>query len=53
MPVEIRELVIRATVTEPAPGQPKLELLLARLKAELLDECLSRLNERATRASER
>jgi hypothetical protein len=53
MPVEIRELVIRATVADAAPSQQKLEQLLARLKAELLDECLNRLNERAARAGER
>ncbi|ADO69351.1 DUF5908 family protein [Stigmatella aurantiaca] len=47
MPIEIRELVIRAVVgAPPAPGRGRLrEEDLERLKRELVAECLERLAE--------
>lgn len=53
MPIEIRELVIRATVDAPQAQTVPLEQLLARLKAQVLDECLTRIDERRERAGER
>jgi hypothetical protein len=53
MPIEIRELVIRASVADTAADGDKLELLLARLKAQLLEECLSKVEERLGNANER
>jgi hypothetical protein len=54
MPIEIRELVIRATVADSAAADgDKLELLLVRLKAQLLEECLSKVEERLGNANER
>jgi hypothetical protein len=53
MPIEIRELLIRATVAEPQANSEQLEALLARLKAQLLEECLSRIDARIGSANER
>jgi uncharacterized protein DUF5908 len=53
MPIEIRELVIRAAVTAPPRRDEELELLLARLKSEILQECEARLQERLARDQER
>lgn len=53
MPIEIRELVIRASVAEAAPGDQRLEQLVAQLKAQLLDECMLRLEQRLGAGAER
>jgi len=55
MPVEIRELVIRAAVAA-APQQQHegdLEALLLRLKSDILQECEARLQEQLVRNTER
>jgi len=54
MPIEIRELVIRAAVsTPPQRHEETLEALVARLKSEILQECEARLQEQLQRNSER
>ena len=53
MPIEIRELVIRAAVATPPQREEELETLLARLKSEILQECEARLQEQMLRNSER
>lgn len=54
MPIEIRELVIRAAVTAPQQREAQeLEALLALLKSEILQECEARLQEQLARNRER
>ena len=54
MPIEIRELVIRAAVaTPPQRDKEVLEALLAQLKSEILQECEARLREQQARNYER
>lgn len=53
MAIEIRELVIRAVVTEESSQAEKLDLALARMKQEILDACRERLQELIRRMNER
>jgi Family of unknown function (DUF5908) len=53
MPIEIRELVIRAVVTEGAAESQKLQRLLAGVKQEILDECREKLRELVRQNNER
>jgi hypothetical protein len=53
MPIEIRELVIRAVVSEGAPQQQQLERVLAGMKQEILEECRDKLREMARRVNDR
>jgi hypothetical protein len=53
MPIEIRELVIRATVTEAAAREPVLAAALARMQQQVLQQCLERLREELERGMER
>jgi hypothetical protein len=43
MPIEIRELVIKAVVTEGLSESQKLQRALASMKQEILDECRDKL----------
>ncbi|HZD95260.1 MAG TPA: DUF5908 family protein [Candidatus Sulfotelmatobacter sp.] len=53
MPIEIRELVIKAVVTEgPSEGQ-KLQRMMAGMKQEILEECKERLHELIRRTNAR
>jgi Family of unknown function (DUF5908) len=45
MPIEIRELVIRAVVTEGPSESQKLERMLAGMKHEILEECSEKLHQ--------
>lgn len=53
MAIEIRELVIRAVVSDPAAEAEKLERALAHMKQEILEACQERLRELARRVYER
>jgi hypothetical protein len=53
MPVEIRELVIRAVVSEGVAEQHKLERALAVMKQEILEECREKMREMARRVNDR
>ena len=53
MPIEIRELVIRAVVTDGASETEKMERALARMKQEILEACRERLQELVRRINER
>ncbi len=52
MPIEIRELVIRAVVSEGATQQ-QLERALAGMKQEILEECREKMREMAQRVNDR
>ena len=45
MSIEIRELVIRAVVTEGPSESQKLERLIAGMKHEILEECNQKLHD--------
>jgi Family of unknown function (DUF5908) len=53
MAIEIRELVIRAVVTDSASETEKLERALARMKQEILEACRERLQELVRRVHDR
>ena len=53
MAIEIRELVIRAVVTDAASEAEKMEHALARMKQEILEACRERLQELLRRINER
>ena len=53
MPVEIRELVIRCSVPDPAATEQRLEAALAKLKGELLEQCLEKIEQHIERSTER
>jgi Family of unknown function (DUF5908) len=53
MPIEIRELVIRAVVTDSASESEKTDRALARMKQEILEACRERLQELVRRINER
>ena len=53
MTVEIRELVIRASVADNKDSARQLEETLARLKADILRQCLEQIREQRERSSER
>ncbi|HEY2496204.1 MAG TPA: DUF5908 family protein [Candidatus Angelobacter sp.] len=53
MPIEIRELVIRAVVSESATQQQQLERALAGMKQEILEECREKMREMARRVNDR
>lgn len=53
MPIEIRELVIRAVVSEGDTEQQKLERALAGMKQEILEECREKMQEMARRVNDR
>jgi len=50
MPVEIRELVIRAVVAEGPSEAQKFERMVAGMKHEILEECNQKLHELMRRA---
>jgi Family of unknown function (DUF5908) len=53
MPIEIRELVIKAVVTEGASENQKLQDLLANMKREILEECRGKLQDLLRRGNDR
>lgn len=53
MPIEIRELVIRAVVTDSTSEAKKMENALAQMKQEILEACRERLQELVRRVHER
>jgi len=53
MPIEIRELVIRALVTEGSSDQDGLQRALASMKQEIVEECRERLQEMVLRSNDR
>jgi Family of unknown function (DUF5908) len=53
MAIEIRELVIRAVVTDGAAESEKLERALSRMKQEILDACRERLQDLVRRVNDR
>jgi len=53
MAIEIRELVIRAVVTDAVSENERLEHALARMKQEILEACRERLQELVRRIHER
>jgi Family of unknown function (DUF5908) len=53
MPIEIRELVIRAVVTDSASESDKMDRAVARMKQEILEACRERLQELVRRVNER
>jgi uncharacterized protein DUF5908 len=53
MPIEIRELVIRAVVSEGTTHQQQLEHALASIKQEILEECKDKMREMAWRGNDR
>lgn len=53
MAIEIRELVIRAVVTDSGSESEKLERALVHMKQEILEACRERLQELVRRVYER
>jgi hypothetical protein len=53
MPIEIRELVIRASIADAAASDARLDTALARLKQELMQQCLEKIREQLERGNER
>jgi Family of unknown function (DUF5908) len=53
MPIEIRELVIRAVVSEAASPQQQLERALAGMKQEILEDCRDKMREIVRRVNDR
>lgn len=53
MPIEIRELVIRVSVTEAQPKEQDREAALAALKRDILEACEEKMEEIARRELER
>lgn len=53
MAIEIRELVIRAVVTDGGSESEKLERALVHMKQEILEACRERLQELVRRVYER
>lgn len=53
MPVEIRELVIRATVVDRNNNPPQEEINLQKLKREIMQECLDKLRKKQERKNKR
>jgi hypothetical protein len=53
MPIEIRELVIRASIADGVASDARLEAALARLKQELMQQCLEKIREQFERDTER
>jgi hypothetical protein len=53
MAIEIRELVIKAVVTDASAEGEKLERALAHMKQEILEACRERLQELVRRVHER
>jgi Family of unknown function (DUF5908) len=53
MAIEIRELVIKAVVTDAGPERERLERAVARMKQEILEACRERMQELARNSNER
>jgi uncharacterized protein DUF5908 len=53
MPIEIRELIIRAVVTEGPSEAQKIQRMMAGMKREILEECGEKLHELIRRANDR
>ncbi len=53
MPIEIRELVIRAVVNEGPSETERLERVLAAMKRDILEACRERLQELMQRGNGR
>lgn len=53
MPVEIRELVIRASVADREATAQWIGAELARLKREVIDQCLEKIDLHIERSTER
>jgi hypothetical protein len=53
MPIEIRELVIRAAVTQTTPTHHQLESLIEKLKKEIIEQCTESIQEQLSRVAER
>jgi hypothetical protein len=53
MPIEIRELVIRASIADAAGSDARLDRALADLKKELMQQCLEKIREQLERSTER
>jgi hypothetical protein len=53
MPIEIRELVIKAVVTEGPSESERLQRLIAEMKQQILEDCRERLRAVAQRGNDR
>ena len=53
MAIEIRELVIKAVVTDAASENERLQHALARMKQEILDACRESVQEMVRRVHDR
>ena len=53
MPVEISELVIRASVADSAAKDQQLQVALAQLKREILAQCMEKIEQHIERSTER
>lgn len=53
MPIEIRELVIRAAVTPQGMDNVQLENMVEKLKKEIIEQCTESMREQLSRAAER
>jgi hypothetical protein len=53
MPIEIRELIIKAVVNEGPSESQKLQRLAARLKQEILEECREKVQDLTRRGNDR
>ena len=53
MPIEIRELVIRTTVTDDAPPPARRQVDLGEAKREIIEACLEEVWEKIERKTSR
>lgn len=53
MAIEIRELVIKAVVTDAASENERLQRVLARMKQEILDACRESVQQMVRRGKDR
>ena len=53
MPVEIRELVIRASVADSAIKDQQLQAALAQFKREIIALCMEKIEQHIERSTER
>ncbi len=53
MPIEIRELVIRTTVTEASSPQRDAQINLSEVKREIIAESIEEVREKLNRKAER
>ena len=53
MPIEIRELVIRTTITDEAPPSARRSVDLGEAKREIIEACLEEVWEKLERKTKR